>query len=130
MHENNVVYGVSRIVYTHVLVKQKAKRSPVSLSSPSAPVGWTFLSNHAHVLLFLALEPEARVRDVAVRVGITERAVQRIVAELEAGGYVERERTGRRNHYRVHSELPLRHPVEAPHTVGDLLVALGARRRR
>ncbi len=82
---------------------------------------WTFLSNHAHVLLCIAREPEIRLRDVAERVGITERAVQRIVADLEAGRYLERARSGRRNRYEVHPEAPLRHPVEAHRDVGALL---------
>lgn len=82
---------------------------------------WTFLSNHTHVLLVLAKDPEMRLRDVADRVGITERAVQRIVKELEQGGYLERARTGRRNHYRIHGELSLRHPIECHRTIRDLL---------
>ncbi|MGF1632817.1 MAG: helix-turn-helix transcriptional regulator [Phycisphaerae bacterium] len=89
-----------------------------------APGGWTFLSNHSHVLICLARDPELRLRDVAAAVGITERAVQNIVADLEAGGVVERERVGRRNHYVVHRDVPLRHPVESHKTVGDLLRAL------
>lgn len=82
---------------------------------------WTFLSNHAHVLLVIARDPEIRLRDVAVCVGITERAVQRIVADLEAGGYLTRERTGRRNHYRLHPDVPLRHPIERHKTVAELM---------
>ena len=85
---------------------------------------WTFLTNHAHVLLALTRDPEARLRDVAGLVGITERAAQRIVAELEAGGYLTRTRDGRRNRYTLHPELPLRHPIEAHRRVADL-VALG-----
>ena len=88
----------------------------------AAPGGdWTFLTNHSHVLICLAADPEARLRDVAEQVGITERAVQRIVAELEAAGVIERRREGRRNRYALHRELPLRHPLEAHHTVGELL---------
>jgi DNA-binding transcriptional ArsR family regulator len=87
-----------------------------------ADASWTFLTNHAHVLIVLAEDPEARLRDVAARVGITERAVQRIVAELEAGGYVEVTREGRRNRYRLNPDLPLRHPIEAHRSIGDLLV--------
>ncbi len=83
--------------------------------------GWTFLSNHAHVLLCVAKEPAVRLRDVADRVGITERAVQRIVADLEEGGYLSRSRQGRRNHYEVHPDRPLRHAVEAHREVGVLL---------
>ena len=82
---------------------------------------WTFLTNHAHVLLCLVGDPELRLRDLAERVGITERATQRIVAELVGGGYLERARVGRRNVYTVHLGLPLRHPLERAHTGGELL---------
>jgi hypothetical protein len=85
--------------------------------------GWTFLSNHAHVLLCVAREPEVRLREVAHRVGITEGAVQRIVADLEEGGYLSlsRSREGRRNRYDVHLDRPLRHSVESHREVGVLL---------
>lgn len=82
---------------------------------------WTFLSNHAHVLLCIAQEPEVRLRDVAGRVGITERAVQRIVADLEEGGYLSRVREGRRNRYELHPDRPLRHPIESHCEVRVLL---------
>ena len=85
---------------------------------------WTFFSNHGHVLVCLAQDADARLRDVAQSVGITERAVQKIVADLEAAGVVNRERRGRRNHYRLHTERPLRHPIEAHRTVGALLAML------
>jgi len=103
-----------------------AKNKPVArrTSTPTdrgASAAWTFLSNHAHVLLMLARDPEIRLRDVAERVGITERAVQRIVADLESARYIERERQGRRNRYRVHPEMPLRHPVEAHRRIGSLI---------
>jgi hypothetical protein len=87
---------------------------------------WTFLTNHAHVLACVARDPGLRLRDLAVAVGITERAAQRIVAELVTAGYLERSRVGRRNVYRVHRELPMRHPLDAGRPVGDLLDALGA----
>ncbi len=83
--------------------------------------GWTFLSNHTHVLVCLSADGEQTVRDVALKVGITERAVLRIVAELEQGGVLEREREGRRNRYRIHAGIPLRHPLEAHCRIGDLL---------
>lgn len=83
--------------------------------------GWTFLSNHAHVLLVLAADPGVRLREVAERVRITERAVQKIVAELESGGVVTRHKDGRRNRYEVHTQRPLRHPVEAHKSVADLI---------
>jgi DNA-binding transcriptional ArsR family regulator len=82
---------------------------------------WTFLSNHGHVLVCLAQNPDSRLRDVAQAVGITERAVQKIVSDLEAAGVVLREREGRRNRYRLHLDRPLRHPIEAHRTVGALL---------
>jgi DNA-binding MarR family transcriptional regulator len=90
-----------------------------SLPSPSA--GWTFLSNHAHVLLCIARDPAVRLRDVAARVGITERAVQRIVTDLAAAGYLTVAKEGRRNRYVIHPEQPLRHPLERHRTVKGLL---------
>lgn len=85
---------------------------------------WTFLTNHAHVMVCLGRDPDARIRDVADAVGITERAAQRIVAELEEAGYLERERTGRRNRYTLHGDMPLRHPLEGGHSIGELLSVL------
>jgi DNA-binding Lrp family transcriptional regulator len=82
---------------------------------------WTFLSNHAHVLVCLALDPDARLRDVALSVGITERAVQKIVSDLEDAGVIVRERSGRRNSYRLDLDVPLRHALESHKTVGTLL---------
>lgn len=107
--------------------------SPGKIRRPARPgqiPAWTFLSNHAHVLLIAAAEPEIRLREVADRVGITERAVQRIVADLVQDRYLERERVGRRNRYRVHQELPMRHPLVAHNDVGALLRLLGGRRAR
>ncbi len=85
---------------------------------------WTFLSNHAHVLVCLAEDPHARQRDIAQRVGITERAVSSIVADLESEGYLQRERVGRRNRYRVMRRGRLRHPLESHQSVGQLLDAV------
>ena len=86
---------------------------------------WTFLSNHGHVLVCLAHDPDVRLRDVADEVGITERRVAAIIAELEEAGIVSRERVGRRNTYTVNRRAKLRHPVESHRTVGDLLKAIG-----
>jgi hypothetical protein len=85
---------------------------------------WDFLTNHAHVLLCVAHDPGIRLRDVAAAVGITERAAHRVVSELVEEGYVLRERVGRRNHYTVKPELPLRHPLVQEREVGDLLKVL------
>jgi len=82
---------------------------------------WTFLTNHAHVLLALARDPQCRLRDVADLVGITERSVQAIVADLEAAGYLTRIRVGRRNVYQLHPHRRFRHPAEARHRIGELL---------
>ncbi|MEN8708264.1 MAG: winged helix-turn-helix domain-containing protein [Nocardioides marinisabuli] len=82
---------------------------------------WTLLSNHGHVLVALSRNPTARIRDLAVSVGITERAAQKILADLEEAGYVTRERVGRRNEYRLHPDRRLRHPAESMVPVRDLL---------
>ena len=97
---------------------------------------WTFFSNHGHILLVLAQDPHIRLRDLAARVGITERAVHRLLVEMEHGGVIVRHREGRRNHYTVRSDRRLRHPIEEHRTVGDLIemvwssepAALSARR--
>lgn len=102
----------------------KAKAQAWAASEPA----WTFLTNHAHVLLCIAKEPEARMRDLATLVGITERAVQRIVADLEAGGYIARTRQGRRNRYVVRGDLPLRHPIERHEKVSSLIALVHGNR--
>ena len=88
------------------------------------PGTWTFLTNHAHVLLSLSRDPTVRIRDLAVAVGITERAVQGILSDLAAGGYVSRIRTGRRNTYQINEGLHLRHPIEQHKTIADLIRAI------
>jgi predicted transcriptional regulator len=94
--------------------------------SPSLPhAEWTFLTNHSHVLLCLFRRPDQRLWEVASAVGITERMVQRIVAELVAGGYLKIQKSGRRNHYTVAENLALRHPLEKQHSIGELLTLLG-----
>jgi DNA-binding transcriptional ArsR family regulator len=90
----------------------------------SAGPGWTFLSNHAHVLICLARNPGAVLREVADQVGITERSVRNILDDLEEAGFVLREREGRRNRYVLALDLPLRHPLEAHRSIGDLLAAV------
>jgi len=98
-----------------------SSRPSRSVPEPEPPQGWTFLSNHAHVLVSLASDPELVLREVAHRVGITERAVQKIVADLEHEGIVTRERHGRRNRYELHLDQPLRHPLEAHRSVRELV---------
>lgn len=91
-------------------------------------MSWTFFTNHAHVLFCLAEDPDVRVRDISDRVGITERAVQRILSELVDDGYISATREGRRNHYEVRCTAKLRHNVEGGHNVGELLDMLGVPR--
>lgn len=85
---------------------------------------WTFLTNYGHVLLCIARDPEARLRDIAESVGITERAAQAIVGDLVEQGYLERIKEGRRNRYLVHAGAPMRHPAAAGHSIGEVLAVL------
>jgi DNA-binding transcriptional ArsR family regulator len=91
--------------------------------TPSETTGshWTFLTNHLHVLILLSRNPSVVLRNVALQVKITERAVQRLIADLESGGYIEREKVGRQNHYRIRLDQPLRHAIGSHLSIGDLL---------
>jgi MarR family len=91
---------------------------------PEGTPSWSFLTNHAQVLLCIAHDPGVRLRDIGEAVGITERAAHRIVAELAAAGYVARRRTGRRNHYTIKSHLPVPDPLAREQKIGDLLAVL------
>lgn len=109
----------------HAAKQQSSDRAQSSKEKVSGEKGsgarWTFLTNHSHVLIVLHSEPDLVLREVAARVGITERAVQRVVQDLEEGGFIRRERVGRKNHYEVLTDVPLRHPIEAHRQIGDLL---------
>ena len=85
---------------------------------------WTFLTNHSHVLLCVASNPDILTKDIARLVGITERSAQRIISELEEEGYLSHEKLGRRNHYEVHPDKPLRHPLEDHLAIEALLEVL------
>ncbi len=112
-------------------VPEETRESSAESSGSGVPEHrWTFLSNHTHVLLCLAIDAEQRVRDVAKSVGLTERAVQRILSDLEEAGTITRQRVGRRNRYTLALDSPLRHPLEAHHTVGELLALLLPPRER
>src|SRR5436190_20623534 len=92
---------------------------------------WTFLTNHAHVLMCLEEDNTSRIRDIARRVGITERSAQTIIHDLEEAGYISVAKTGRRNTYTVYKSKPLRHPLQRPNTVADLFrVFSGSNPRR
>ena len=95
-------------------------------SSGTQDHSFRFVTNHAHVLQCIAEDPDARLRDIASTVGITERTAAEIVNDLEQAGYLTKSRDGRRNRYEVHEELPLRHPQHRHHTVGDLIRFLEA----
>lgn len=109
------------------------KTSAASANTPSGSVrsllpvrperlpSWTFLTNHAHVLILLCQDSSLVLREVASRIGITERAVQRIIADLEEDGFIERKKVGRKNHYRILATQSLRHPIESHRTIGDLI---------
>lgn len=102
----------------------RRRPAPRATPPPSAAPAWTFLSNHAHVVLCLAQSADPTVREIAARVGVTERAVHRILVELEDAGYLTRKRDGRRNTYQIHRSRPLRHPIEAHRTIGALIQAV------
>ena len=82
---------------------------------------WSFLTNHARTLLCIAADPGARLRDIAASVGITERRAHAIVTDLVDAGYVVKDRNGRRNQYRIQTDLPLRDPIDRQRTIGELL---------
>ena len=88
---------------------------------PPTRSDWTFLTNHAHVLICISRDHTIRTRDIATLVGITERATQAIIADLAAAGYLQRAREGRRNVYTLSATAPFRHSIEAQHNVGDLI---------
>jgi len=96
----------------------------VPRSSGAQERNWTFLTNHSHVLILLYANPDLVVREVAARVGITERAVQLIIRDLELGGFIERERVGRRNRYEIKTENRLRHAIESHCSIEDLLTLI------
>jgi predicted ArsR family transcriptional regulator len=94
------------------------------MSSPEKERKWQFLTSHSQALLCIQRDPHARLRDIAATVGITERAAQRIVSDLVDAGYVTRKRVGRRNHYSLNTGIPMRHPSQRDHEIGELLELL------
>jgi DNA-binding MarR family transcriptional regulator len=96
------------------------------MSSQEDSKPWRFVTNHTQVLLCIARDGDVRLRDVAEKVGITERAAQRIVADLIEAGFVERKKFGRRNHYSIDRTAKMRHPAQVNHEIGELLDLLGS----
>jgi len=105
--------------------RRPSKAKTVS-QEPAAPekARWTFLTNHAHVLILLSQDSSIVLRNVALKIGITERAVQRIIADLEQDGFIEREKVGRKNQYRIQKKNALRHPIESHRSIGDLIALI------
>jgi DNA-binding transcriptional ArsR family regulator len=91
---------------------------------------WTFLTNHALVLSYIAHHPQVTARELAYAIGITERTTRKIISDLLETSYIAKKREGRRNRYRVNPDLDLRHPIHGEIAVGELLEALGWRRPR
>ncbi|TWT60496.1 helix-turn-helix transcriptional regulator [Rubinisphaera italica] len=116
-----VVVSHSEGANKQVLTKSLKSTSTKESSRPLEHARWTFLTNHAHVLIVLHENSQMVLREVAVAVGITERAVQRIVQDLEEGGFIKRVKVGRKNQYTVIEDKSLRHPIEAHRQIGDLL---------
>ncbi len=106
-------------------VDQSAEPKAATTSSGRQKKEWTFLTNHGHVLSYLAKHPRSTIREISEAVGITERGVQKIIATLESEGYVGRSKKGRGNIYTVNPDLPMRHRLENEVAVRDLLLALG-----
>jgi MarR family len=103
--------------------------SLVCMSLNTEPADWSFLTNHAQVLICLAREPEIRLRDLGDQLGITERAAHRIVRALADAGYITRQRNGRRNHYTINAHLPLPDAIAREQNIGELLKILNVKAR-
>lgn len=103
----------------------KGKKSLIAASakttSPQKRSSWTFLTNHAHVVILLKMHPQMILREIARHVGITERAVQKIILELEREGFIKKNRVGRQNRYTLYLNRPLRHQIEKHRTVADIV---------
>jgi len=102
----------------------KSRNDSLLYMRPDPTPSWSFLTNHAQVLLCIAQDPGIRLREIGETIGITERAAHRIVVELAAAGYISRTRNGRRNHYTIQSHLPLPEPLAREQKIGDLLDVL------
>ncbi len=86
---------------------------------------WTFLSNHGRILAYIVKHPDSTSQEIAYETGLSISGVQKIITDLEEGGYIDRVKVGRNNRYKIHPELPLRHPLESEYSVGDILLAIG-----
>ncbi len=130
-YAGNLQYCFLKLLYSRLKIREKTTDTEelfinTSAGAVSGNDSWTLLSNYAHVLVCLSRNPTSRLRDVAQQVRITERAVQRIVSELELADVPTRIRDGRRNYYELHLNRPLRHPLESHCSIGELLTVLDA----
>lgn len=91
---------------------------------------WTFLTNHGRVLVYIAKHQHSTTQETAQRAGLSIRAVQQIITDMEKGGYIARYKEGRRNRYVIHPEIPMRHRLERDHAIGDILQALGCKSKK
>src|SRR3954452_11757469 len=119
-----MIIRVSMVDVRHGSDTMKLRQEPTGDERPTGT--WGFLTNHAHVLLCTARDPQSRARDIADQLGITERAAQRILADLIADGYITRTKVGRRNHYKINPRGHLRHPVLRDLSIGPLLEVLNS----
>ena len=110
-------------------MKSRSRTASLMLMADDSAPHWTFLTNHAQVLVCIADDPGVRLREIGERVGITERAAHRIVVELAAAGYITRQRTGRRNQYTINAHLPVGDAIARERNVGQLLEILSAPER-
>lgn len=115
---------MTRVVAPAETCACRERRETVADGENGVMATWTFLTHHAHVLIQVAQDPDATVQEIAAVVGISTRSAVKILNDLEADGYLERHRQGRRNHYVLHPERPLRHPANAAHTIGELIDTL------
>ncbi|CDQ44428.1 hypothetical protein SAMN04488581_3157 [Mycolicibacterium neoaurum] len=126
LRESHMLSGmpVSRKSTEKAAAPRKASARATAQPAVAPPRTWTFLTNHAHVLLCLAQGESLTARELSVLIGITERSVQAILADLIADGYLKKSKVGRRNRYTVNRAGRLRHPLESAHSVGQLIDAL------
>jgi predicted transcriptional regulator len=101
-------------------IKADTTESNAELPTDSSK-SWTVFTNHAHVMILLSQDPKMVLREVALKIGITERAVQKIVADLQESGFIIKEKRGRSNHYKLIFDKPLRHPIEAHKKVKEVI---------
>ena len=118
-----LLYATDDIIYTkrNAYIAFRGREAGVSTDETRTQPTWTFLTNHLHVLACVARDPELRIRDIATRVRVTERAATQILSQLESAGYLTKTRIGRRNRYTVHGQLPMRHPQQNRRSVAEIL---------